>query len=259
MNTGTGDKDKGIAMLVASVDKDAKLGEYTIEVAQGTVKTTVMVTVTGPAAMIDIACAPDPVPAASGLTACDVTLTDANGNMPSGLDADDKIQVAVRDQNAQIIGADSLKQVNIDDKGMAGFSVLFGENAVQGTSITINVSTINVGDTTMTASAVVTYGMAQTPAPTTPAAPTEVSAASFPGSETIGVSWGAAPGNVAQYWVVVLDSNGFVVGDPTIVGKNDTTGRVTNVPAGDYTVIVAAYYSGVGFKYDFNGVSVTVN
>ena len=255
--------DPGIVQLTATVGDKAKLGDYTIEVARGAVKTTVMVTVTGKATTIAFKeGATDPIPTNTGLGTYTVVIADENGNVPNNVSTFEAY-IAVRstgDKAPTLLGITGNKFSDFSAKtGERTFRIQVPTAATEGTTVSITVGDSASGSTIAPVTMTVTYGMATTPTPTDPAAPANVAAASFPGSGAIGVSWDAAPGNVAQYWVVVLDSNGLVVGNPAIVGKNVTTGRVTNVAAGNYTVIVAAYYSGVGFKYDFNGVPVTVN
>ena len=149
---------------------DAIAGTYSITVDSddGEASTMIEIVVSGDASMIDVTCDPVMVPTDTGQTDCVVMVTDANGNIPSNLmeeEVDNKkvpdtIQVTVRSRDAQIIGVDEKNRTNIDEEGMATFSILLREDAVEGSSITVNVSTSEIGDATLRESVTVMYGEA---------------------------------------------------------------------------------------------------
>ena len=161
--------DDGDTNTEILINSDADPGTYniTVEDSGKDASTTVMVTVAGDASMISVSCDPMMIPTDTGLTDCTVAVTDAGGNIPSNLDTTvtddsperDQVQVSVRgssDIKADLIGAkDDL--VNLDAKGMATFSIQLPLDAVEGSSITVNVST-SIDDELLRNHTVVTYG-----------------------------------------------------------------------------------------------------
>ena len=192
-----GDADSGnthMPIMIAD-DDNAVPGTYSLTVTSpdGEADTMIMVTVSDDASMIMVTCDPVMVPTDTGQTDCVVMVTDANGNIPSNLgesdSGDDTIQVTVRSRDAQIIGVDERNRTDIDEEGMATFSILLREDAVEGSSITVNVSTSEIGDATLRESVTVTYGMAQ-PEMMAPGMPMNVMAMAT-SHDMITVSWDA--------------------------------------------------------------------
>ena len=169
---------KGLETITVTDDDDAVPGTYSLTVTSpdGEASTIIMITVSDVASMIEVTCDPVMVPTDTGQTDCVVMVTDANGNIPSNLgesdDEDNSIQVTVRSRDAQIIGVDEKNRTDIDEEGMATFSILLREDAVEGSSITVNVSTSEIGDATLRESVTVTYG----DPPTEPGMPMNVMA-----------------------------------------------------------------------------------
>ena len=200
--------DDGNANTAIQIDSDAEPGTYniTVEDSGKDASITVMVTVAGDASMISVSCDPMMIPTDTGLTDCTVVVTDAGGNIPSNLDTEivdteerDQVQVSVRgssDIKADLIGAkDGL--VNLDAKGMATFSIQLPLDAVEGSSITVNVSA-SIDDELLRNHTVVTYGDPSTePGTTDPgtmdelAAPTGVVVSLL--QDTISVTWDQGP------------------------------------------------------------------
>ena len=191
--TSPGTQASGDANETIRITDDAKPGTYSITVTSpdGEVSTMIMVTVSDDASNLSVTCDPEMIPIATGLTDCTVTVTDQNGNVPSNLhkkmdDADkiikDTVRVAVRSKDVTLIGTDD-NDVTLDENGMASFSILLREDAAEGNSITVNVSS-TIGDESLQASTTVAYG---DPA-TTPGMPMNVMAEAT--SDTmITVSW----------------------------------------------------------------------
>ena len=161
--------DDGDTNTEILINSDADPGTYniTVEDSGKDASTTVMVTVAGDASMISVSCDPMMIPTDTGLTDCTVAVTDAGGNIPPNLDTTvtedsperDQVQVSVRgssDIKAEIIGAkDNL--INLDAKGMASFSIQLPLDAMEGSQITVNVST-SISDELLRNHTVVTYG-----------------------------------------------------------------------------------------------------
>ena len=151
-------------ILVAS-GSDAVPGSYSITVTSpdGEASTMVMVTVSDVATMIEVSCDPMMIPTTSGLTECSIMVTDLNGNVPSNLHDNEKddgsgrdmARVAVRSTDVILIGTDE-NDVELDDEGMAMFSILLREDAPEGSSITVNVSS-TIGSMALQDSTVVTF------------------------------------------------------------------------------------------------------
>ena len=159
------DGDTNETIVVAS-GSDAIPGGYSITVTSpdGEASTMIMVTVSDVASMIEISCDPMMIPTTSGLTECSIMVTDLHGNVPSNLHEDEKddgsgrdmARVAVRSTDVILIGTDD-NDVELDDEGMAMFSILLREDAPEGSSITVNVSS-TIGSMALQDSVVVVYG-----------------------------------------------------------------------------------------------------
>ena len=83
---GADSGDTNTAIMIAGID-DAKPGTYSITVTDqdGDASTIVEITVSAEATGISVACEPEVILTDSGLTECTVTVTDADGNIPSNL------------------------------------------------------------------------------------------------------------------------------------------------------------------------------
>ena len=201
------------------VDSDAEPGTYniTVEDSSKDASATVMVIVAGDASMISVSCDPMMIPTDTGLTDCTVAVTDDGGNIPSNLDTtvttasplQDQVQISVRgssDIKADLIGAkDNL--VNLDEKGMANFAIQMPLDAVEGTQITVNVST-TIDDELLRNHTVVTYGEVAPepePMPMTLGDPSITSAMSdAAGMATIMLTPGD---NADQHWIWALPTD----------------------------------------------------
>ena len=196
-DTLTSNNGDSLEEITIAGSDDAVPGVYSLTVtsSDGDASTIIMITVSDVASMIMVSCDPMMIPIDTGLTDCTVTVTDANGNIPSNLHEDEKadgsgkdmVRVAIRSRDVQIIGVDNNHDTELDDEGMATFSVLLREDATEGTSITVSVSTSAIGGETLRANTTVTYGMAQ-PEMMAPGMPMNVMAEAT--SDTmITVSW----------------------------------------------------------------------
>ena len=260
--------DDGDTNTAIQINSDAEPGTYniTVEDSGKDASTTVMVTVAGDASMISVSCDPTMIPTDTGLTDCMVAVTDAGGNIPPNLDttvtADsperDQVQVSVRgssDIKADLIGAkDGL--VNLDAKGMATFSIQLPLDAVEGSSITVNVST-SIDDELLRNHTVVTYGDAEAmpvePVMTTElTAPSGVVVSSLANTQSISVTWDTTSiENAQQVKVVLFNSGVTAVAKPliTINAANDMGSATFNdVPDGMYNVVVASFRTGERHK-----------
>ena len=256
-DAGPGDTD--VPFTLYTVAEDAPLGAHKITVdcttcADAIADVELTFNVAGPAASYAIS-GPATIDA-NGSGMYTVEAMDTNGGIPN-FTTDNPAAVDVfiqglpagNTRGLSTAGKLTLKEAT----GMGSFTIYAPSTLPAGTVVRII-----AGSGDMEQVKAVTIGTAVV-TPTDPAAPANVVASSFPGSGAIGVSWDAAPGNVAQYWVVVLDSSSNVAGFD-VVGKNATAASVSNLRPGDYTVIVAAFYGGaVGFMYDLSGTAVTVN
>ena len=172
---------------------DAVPGVYSLTVtsSDGEASEMIMITVSDDASMITVSCDPEIISTDSGLTDCTVTVTDVNGNIPSNLheekdkDEDtiaDTVRVAVRSTDVSISGVNTSDDAELDDEGMATFSILLREDAQEG-SITVFVSS-EIGDEMLRASTSITYG----DPPTEPGMPMNVMAMAT-SHDMIAVSW----------------------------------------------------------------------
>ena len=247
---GEGDSEESI--LVAS-GSDAVPGTYSLTVTSpdGEADTMVMVTVSDVASMISVTCVPEMIPTTSGLTDCAVMVTDADGNVPSNLHekrkADgtgaDMVRVAVRSTDVTIIGVDTSNDTDLDNEGMASFSILLREDALEGSSITVNVSsTIEVE--ALRANTTVLYGEA---APEPMAMPEAGMAMDLMATAT-------DDGSIMLDWTAGMDANWHflrgdeVGGDEAVVWTFTSASDSHMVPADmltsgtEYSFIVIAGY-----------------
>ena len=251
----------GLEPIAVTGDTDSVPGTYSLTVTSpdGEASTIIIITVSDVASMIEVTCDPVMVPTDTGQTDCVVMVTDASGNVPSNLgendDADDMIQVTVRSRDAQIIGVDDKNRTDIDERGMATFSILLREDAVEGSSITVNVSTSEIGDATLRESVTVMYGeAAPEPMPMTTelTAPSGVVVSSLPNTQSVSVTWDTTSiENAQQVKVVLFNSDVTAVAKPliTINAANDMGSATFNdVPDGMYNVVVASFRTGERHK-----------
>ena len=248
--------------IVVASGSDAIPGAYSITVTSpdGEASTMIMVTVSDVASMIEVSCDPMMIPTTSGLTECSIMVTDLNGNVPSNLHDDenddgtgrDMARVAVRSTDVILIGTDD-NDVELDDKGMAMFSILLREDAPEGSSITVNVSS-TIGSASLQASTTVVYG----DAPSEPEMPTELTApsgvvvSSLANTQSVSVSWDTTSiQNAQQIKVVLFNSDVTGIAKPliTINPANDPGSATFNdVPDGMYIVVVASFRTGERHK-----------
>ena len=228
--------DNGNANTQIQVDSDAEPGTYniTVEDSGSDTSATVSITVAGDASMISVACDPVMIPTDTGLTDCTVTVSDTGGNIPSNLDTTatteslerDQVQVSVRsssDSKAEIIGAKE-NLVNLDAQGMANFAIQMPLDAVEGSSITVNVS-ISISDELLRNHTVVMYGEAAPmpePMPMLLGAPSITSVMSdAAGMATVMLTPGD---NASKHWVWAAPtdgSTGMWHGDSALAGDAD--------------------------------------
>ena len=206
---------KGLEKITVTGDDDAAPGTYSLTVTSpdGEASEIIMITVSDDASMITVSCDPEMIATDSGLTDCTVTVADANGNIPSNLheekdkDGDtiaDTVRVAVRSTDVSISGVDDSDDAELDDEGMATFSILLREDAQEG-SITVFVSS-EIGDEMLRASTSVMYGEAALePMPMTLGNPSITSAMSdAAGMATIMLMPGD---NADQHWIWALPTD----------------------------------------------------
>jgi hypothetical protein len=184
------DRGKTDTPIMIASGSDAVAGNYSITVTSkdGKASTMVEITVSDAASMIMVSCVPEMIPTDSGLTDCTVTVTDANGNIPSNLHAGgdkDTVRVAVRSAEVTLIGTDG-NDVELDNEGMAMFSILLREDAPEGSRITVNVSS-TIGSASLQTSTSVVYG----DPPSEPGMPMNVMAEAT-SHDMITVTWDAA-------------------------------------------------------------------
>ena len=170
--------------IVGTVGEEGEAGTYEIEVASGSAKMTASVIVSDVASEIMVSCDPEIVTTDSGVSRCRVTVTDADGNVPSNLHEDetDTVQVLVRSEDVQYSGLNTNNAAELDANGMASFTFLLREDAQQG-RITVFVSS-DIDDAMLSASTSVTYG----DPPTAPGMPMNVRAEAT-SHDMISVSW----------------------------------------------------------------------
>ena len=227
--------DKGTANTAVQIDGDAEPGTYniTVEDSGKDVSATIMITVAGDASTISVSCDPMMIPTDTGLTDCTVMVRDAADNIPSNLDTEtkvteeqDQVQISVRgssDIKAELIGAkDNL--VNLDEQGMANFAIQMPLDAVEGTQITVNVST-TIDDELLRNHTVVMYGDAAPepmPMPMLLGAPSITSVMSdAAGMATVMLTPGD---NASKHWVWAAPtdgSTGMWHGDSALAGDAD--------------------------------------
>ena len=238
-------------MVVTVRDKEtAKLGDYTIEVAQGRATMTVMVSVTGPTTMIKVD-GDLVISESTGLGRYTVKATDANGNVPTDLygDHDDngdtpdvlnkKVLVAVRVDDARVLGVNQdTGEVTLDKNGEATFTVQMPQDAVAGTTVSI---TVNISGTDITDTVVAMYGemngeppaMMETDGFT---ADYTVTATSTAGSGMVDVSWTRS--EELSLSLVSLIQGEEVVDFTITVG---TSTQFSGVDPGEYDVSVFSF------------------
>ena len=167
------------------------------------------------------------------MTECTATVTDAMGNIPSNLGMEenalgesvfDTVRVAVRSRDVQIIGVDDNNDTTVNNKGTAAFSILLREDATEGSSITVNVSS-DIGDEMLRANTTVTYGEAAPepePMPMLLGAPSITSVMSdAAGMATVMLTPGD---NATKHWVWAAPtdgSTGMWHGDSALAGDAD--------------------------------------
>ena len=153
---------------------------------------------------------------------------------------------------------------DIDEEGMATFSILLREDAVEGSSITVNVSTSEIGDAMLRTSTSVTYGgvddttdpgMTDTMDELT--APTGVVVSVL--QDTISVTWTKDP-NAEQTKVVVYNADVTSIEYiETVNAANDDGGHTfTDVASGTYKVTVASFRTGESHKLSTPLQTVTI-
>ena len=171
--------------IVGTVGEEGEAGTYEIEVASGSARMTASVIVSDVASEIMVSCDPEIVTTDSGVSRCRVTVTDADGNIPSNLNEDgtDTVQVLVRSEDVQYSGLNTNNAAELDDDGMASFTFLLREDAQQG-MITVFVSS-DIDDAMLSATTSVTYGEAEPPAPPMLGAPSITAMSDAEGMATI--------------------------------------------------------------------------
>ena len=193
--------DKGVVRLVATIEgeDDADGGTYTLNIARGSVRTTVDVNVAGDVSMLSFpeGSQTDPIPANTGVGIFTVRASDVNDNLPINVgDKNDDFEalISVRPSKSIVLGATENK-IKFDAKtGEATFFVQVSDEAELGDSVTITVTAI--GDSSIVPAVItVTYEMV-TPAMMAPGMPMNVMAEAT--SDTmITVSWGSPPTTAA--------------------------------------------------------------
>ena len=257
------DGDANEPIVVAS-GSDAVPGVYSITVTShdGEASTMIMVTVSDEATTISVSCDPVMIPTDTGLTQCSIMVTDVNGNVPSNLHEGGKMdmaRVAVRSSEVTLIGTNPTNDVELDEKGMAMFSILLREDAPEGSSITVNVSS-TIGSMALQDSTTVMYGEAAPmpepmPMPSELTAPSGVVVSSLANTQSVSVTWDTTSIENAQQVKVVLFNSG-VTGLAqvdgaliTINAANDMGSHTfSDVPAGMYNVVVASFRTGERHK-----------
>jgi hypothetical protein len=248
----------GLEMITVTSDDDAVAGTYSLTVTSGDGEASmnIMVTVSDEASMISVTCDPVIIPTDSGFTDCTVMVTDAKGNIPSNLheeeDEDgngrDTVRVIVRSADVSISGVDDSDDAELDDEGMATFSVVLREDAPEG-KITVFVSADIEGKMLRT-STTVTYGDPSTePGTIDPgtmdelAAPTGVVVSLL--QDTISVTWTKDP-NAEQTKVVVFNADVTSIEyiETVNAANDDGSHTFTDVASGTYKVTVASFRTG---------------
>ena len=231
--------------------EDAIAGTYSITVTSPDkeASTMIMITVSDVASMIEVTCDPMMIPVDTGLTDCTVMVTDALGNIPSNLrekenaqgqPISDTVRVAVRSRDAQIIGVDDENDTDLDDMGMASFSILLREDAMEGSSITINVST-TIGDQTLRANTTVVYGDA----------PSEVMEPGTELGKASNVTTGPFnEGGVVQVnWASAPNATGYIIYAVNVDELDDPDGQI----------VVKAVNDAAAMTYNLEGLNVGAN
>ena len=219
----------GLEEITVEGDDDAVPGIYSLTVTSpdGEASETIMITVSDVASMISVSCEPEIIPTDSGLTDCTVMVTDAAGNIPSNLHADEKdgagrdmVRVIVRSTDASLSGVNPQSDAALDDRGMTTFSIVLREDAPEG-SITVFVS-IDIGEEMLRSSTSVMYGDPPTePGTIDPGtmdeltAPMNVDASYVPLTGSISMNWTEGQGANRQM-VVLLGSGSAVVYNMTV-------------------------------------------
>jgi hypothetical protein len=257
---------------VAIVDDEADAGMYSVKATTTNgVSATVTITVSDAASMMMVSCDPEVIDTMSGLTDCTIQVTDSAGNTPSNLGAKmvnnqpapDTARVAVRSRDVTLIGPNAANEVTLDSSGMGSFTILLREDAPVDSTITINVSS-TIGGVLLQASTTVTYGEADGETPEIMpegemmGEATNVIASSFPDSGTVGATWTPAEG-ADQHIVVLFSLPDYTRVDLVTLGADAAMHTFSDVPAGEYEVLVAAFTEEGGFQYgDDTADDVTV-
>ena len=121
--------------IIIAGGNDAIAGTYSITVTSEDreASTMIMIIVSNVASVIEVTCDPEMIPVDTGLTDCTVTVTDANGNVPSNLheDGTNMVRVAVRSTGRASSSAlmPTMTYRVWTTMGMATFSILLREDA----------------------------------------------------------------------------------------------------------------------------------
>ena len=225
---------------------DIALGAYTIMVqdADENAETTVAIIVSGPPefyVLTGLAFIPLVAFSSADYT---VTVTDANGNPPTG---DNTVDIIVQGIDASdVTGAGTDVPLGADGTVMFSIRVPFG--AMQGDQAAIGV----LVDGELKDRLIVTFGEEVAPEPML-TAPTDVTATAEAG--TVTVTW--TDGADAEGHLVLLFNADFSGAPMVSAAPTGSSAEFMDVAAGDYVAVVVSYRSGSEYMYDY--MLVTVN
>ena len=246
ISAGAEDTDKkGMARLQATAkgEDDADGGTYTLNIARGSVRTTVDVNLAGDVAMLSFPDGKqtDPIPGNTGVGSFTVKASDVNGNLPINVgdeDDDFEVLISVRPSKSTVLGENKIK---FDAKtGEATFFVQVSDEAELGDSLTITVTAI--GDSSvMPAVLAVTYDDAP---PEVMEPGTELGKASnvttgpFNEGGVVQVNWDSAP-----------NATGYIIYAVNVDELDDPDGQI----------VVKAVNDAAAMTYNLEGLNVGAN